>query len=79
MSTKPQLDPDPANLLGKGLLPPEREQRLLDRGAVFAGWSKGVYAPPFLIVSYVPIDRAIAKFFRALEDGVTGLAQYQIT
>lgn len=32
----PELDTHPLNILGKGILPPEREAALLAQGAVFA-------------------------------------------
>lgn len=57
------LDPDPDNILGKGLLDPEREAALLADGCVFAMWcvveEAKLNMPPFLIRSKRPIAEAI--------------------
>jgi hypothetical protein len=59
------LDPDPGNILGKGILDPEREAKLLAEGYIFAMWiqpkpsRKGDNPPPFLVRCKRPIAEAI--------------------
>lgn len=72
------LDPDPNNILGKGILPPEREALLLARGIIFAEWCAGERVAPFLITSSRPIGPAIANVAQRLRDGITGMAAYRI-
>lgn len=47
----PNLDPDPDNILGKGILDPEREAALLADGYIFAMFVQPSDArrPPFLL------------------------------
>lgn len=59
------LDPDPDNILGKGILDAEREAALRADGYVFAMWvtpassRTGANLPPFLVRSKRPIAEAI--------------------
>ena len=65
---QPQLDPNPDNILGKGILPPEEEEWLLSRGIVYAEWFCPPDIPPFLVTTHKPFDLAIAQMFEALDD-----------
>lgn len=64
--SQPNLDPHPANQLGKGTLPPGQEARVLAEGKIFAMRvvPEDKRVPPFLITCRRPIAEAAADFFR---------------
>lgn len=59
------LDPDPDNILGRGILPPDEEARLLAEGVVFAmfGPVRSPKVRPCLYCSYRPIAVAATAIF----------------
>ena len=64
------LDPHPLNELGRGILAPDVEARLLADGYIFAATviPKDRRVPPFLATSKRPFAEAAASFFRHADE-----------
>lgn len=59
------LDPNPLNILGKNVLPPEVEARLIARGCVFAMYeSNPAQKSPILVTSKRPYVETATRFVR---------------
>lgn len=68
----PNLDPNPANLLGKGILAPAEEARLLARGVVYAERVKMSDGQTFLATSVRPWREACVALLRSIVEPTNG-------
>lgn len=56
------LDPNPENILGKGILPPEKEAKIIARGCVFAKFVTA-QGKSILVTFRRPHDEILADLF----------------
>jgi hypothetical protein len=68
----PNLDPNPANLLGKGILAPAEEARLLARGVVYAERVTMSDGQSFLATSVRPWKQACVALLRSIIEPPNG-------
>lgn len=66
-----QIDPNPNNLLGKGILPPDEEAKLLAEGCIYAEYFYPKSGrPPIIVASKRPYIEAVNELFRSARQPV---------